>query len=180
MELSKSLHALTIPDRCSLLSQKTLTVVALLLAPSCCAALQAGNLGRRAVFQKAGSFAAASALVTHAQAAHALALEPPDNEIVPNQVQQPGKLDVNNSPVADYMRYPGMYPKIGGAIANGGPYSNVRDVYKNAKLTDADKATIKKYEGSLIATAANPLLDPMRGRDPYRGAFNDGPAQTRQ
>ena len=112
-------------------------------------------------------------------AANALGWEPADNEIVPNQVLRVGKLDVNNSPVADYMKYPGMYPKIGGLIATGGPYRSVKDIYKNGKLTDAHKDIIRKYEHALIATEANPLNDPLRGRDPYRGAFFEGPPQQR-
>jgi hypothetical protein len=130
--------------------------------------------------QQAGALAASSDLFAKVQTAHALALEPADNEVIPNQVLQPGKLDVNNSPVADYMQYPGMYPRIGGIIANGGPYRSVKEVYMNKKLTDDMRKTIKKYEAVLVATEANPLLDPMRGRDPYRGAFMESPAQTRQ
>ena len=38
----------------------------------------------------------------------------------------------------------------------------------------------QKYEVFLVATTPNPLLDPMRGRDPYRGQFNQGPPQYRE
>ena len=63
-----------------------------------------------------------------------------------------------------------MYPTIGGKIANGGPYGSVKDVYKS--LSSSEAATAKKYEQYLIATEPNQLLDPMRGRDPYRAQFN--------
>ena len=43
-----------------------------------------------------------------------------DNEIVKEQRTVVNKLDINNAPVADYMEMPGMYPKIGGKIANNG------------------------------------------------------------
>eukprot|EP01083_Nonionella_stella_P015960 44640_1 len=52
-----------------------------------------------------------------------------DNEIVKEQRTVVNKLDINNAPVADYMEFPGMYPKIGGKIANNGPYKSVKDVY---------------------------------------------------
>lgn len=71
------------------------------------------------------------------------------------------------------MKFPGMYPKIGGIIANNGPYKNVKAVYSLDKLSSSQKQTVKKYESYLIATEANPLLDPMRGRDPYRAKFNE-------
>ena len=64
-----------------------------------------------------------------------------------------------------------MYPTIGGKIANGGPYKSVKDIY--AKLSTSEATVAKKYAGNFIATEANPLLDPMRGRDPYRGQFNE-------
>ena len=64
-----------------------------------------------------------------------------------------------------------MYPTIGGKIASGGPYKSVKGIY--AKLSSSEAAIAKKYERELIATEANPLLDPMRGRDPYRGQFNE-------
>ena len=104
-------------------------------------------------------------------AAHALSSEPADNELVPTQTLQPSKLDVNNSPVADYMKYPGMYPTIAGKIANHGPYASVKDVYKT--LSSSEAATAKKYEKDFVATKPNPLLDPMRGRDPYRAQYNE-------
>mmetsp|Transcript_52719 Transcript_52719/g.138627 ORF Transcript_52719/g.138627 Transcript_52719/m.138627 type:complete len:151 (-) Transcript_52719:159-611(-) len=103
--------------------------------------------------------------------AHALNSEPLDNEIVAGQAVAPNKLDVNNSPVADYMKYPGMYPTIGGKIATGGPYDSVKGIY--AKLSSSEAAVAKQYAGSFIATKKDPLLDPMRGRDPYRGQFNE-------
>lgn len=59
-----------------------------------------------------------------------------------------------------------------GKIANGGPYKSVRDVYNNAKLSGAEKAMFKKYESSFVALDKKLLLDPMRGRDPYRSPFN--------
>ena len=62
-------------------------------------------------------------------------------------------------------------PTIGGKIASHGPYGNIKDIYKT--LSSSEAAVAKKYQAYFIATAANPLLDPMRGRDPYRGQFNE-------
>jgi hypothetical protein len=89
------------------------------------------------------------------------------------QRQSRDKMDINNAPVADYMLMPGMYPRIGGIIANNGPYENVSDIYKLKELTAQDKNTIKKYEKFFTARAPQgDILDPLRGRDPYRSSFN--------
>jgi photosystem II PsbU protein len=68
-------------------------------------------------------------------------------------------------------RFPGLYPTIGGKIANNGPYANFRDVYKLKILSEAEKDQIKGYEAEFTATASTGL-DVMRGRDPYRRSFN--------
>ena len=96
---------------------------------------------------------------------------PTDNEIVKEQRTVTDKIDINNAAVADYMQLPGMYPKIGGTIANGGPYGSVKDVYKLKALSKDDIKQIKKYESKLTATPATGL-DTLRGRDPYRRSFN--------
>ena len=94
-----------------------------------------------------------------------------DNEIVKEQRTVVDKLDINNAAVADYMEFPGMYPKIGGKIANNGPYKSVKDVYNIKGLSKSEIAQIKKYESKLTATPATGL-DTLRGRDPYRRSFN--------
>ena len=96
---------------------------------------------------------------------------PTDDEIVKESRQVTDKIDINNAPVADYMQLPGMYPTLGGKIANGGPYASVKDIYKLKNLSDGDIKQIKKYESKLTATPATGL-DTLRGRDPYRRSFN--------
>lgn len=105
------------------------------------------------------------------QPALALNTFPADNEIVKEQRTVVGKLDINNAAVADYMQYPGMYPTIGGKIANNGPYDSVKDVYKLKLLSKEEIKKIKKFEKELTATPSTGL-DTMRGRDPYRRSFN--------
>mmetsp|Transcript_4877 Transcript_4877/g.5429 ORF Transcript_4877/g.5429 Transcript_4877/m.5429 type:complete len:195 (+) Transcript_4877:105-689(+) len=106
-------------------------------------------------------------------AAFALDTIPKDNEIIKEQRTVTNKLDINNAAVADYMQFPGMYPTIGGKIANNGPYNSVRDVYKssNTLFSKEEISMIKKYAKSLTATKSTGL-DTMRGRDPNRRAFN--------
>mmetsp|Transcript_67084 Transcript_67084/g.135221 ORF Transcript_67084/g.135221 Transcript_67084/m.135221 type:complete len:161 (-) Transcript_67084:305-787(-) len=105
------------------------------------------------------------------QPAFALNSNPADNEIVKEQRTVVGKLDVNNAAVADYMKYPGMYPTIAGKISNNGPYGSFKDVYKLKLLSSAEKSKIKEHEKEFTATPPTGL-DRMRGRDPYRKSFN--------
>ena len=112
-----------------------------------------------------------AALLGAPAAASALNTFPADNEIVKEQRTVVGKLDINNAAVADYMQYPGMYPTIGGKIANAGPFAKVQDVYKIKGLSKAEIGKIKEFEKMLTATPATGL-DPLRGRDPYRTSFN--------
>jgi hypothetical protein len=124
------------------------------------------SVNRRTLFANAIT---AAALLSTAPASFALNSMPADNEIVKEQRTVTGKLDVNNAAVADYMKYPGLYPNIGGKIANNGPYKKVTDVYKF--LSTAEKKKLKEYASELTATPATGL-DTMRGRDPYRRSFN--------
>jgi photosystem II PsbU protein len=134
--------------------------------------LQANLVDRRSVFSTV-AVTAANALILQ-KAAYALDRVPADNEIVKEQRQVTGKLDINNAPVANYMQLPGMYPTIAGKIANSGPYDSVKDIYRKVKLSSSEKATVQKYEKVLTATPATGL-DVMRGRDPYRDSFNESP-----
>ena len=112
---------------------------------------------------------AAAILASAGPAAFALGTFPADNEIVKEQRTVTGKLDVNNSAVADYMQYQGLYPTIAGKIANNGPYKSVKDVYKI--LSKSEQSKLKEYSAELVATPATGL-DVMRGRDPNRTSFN--------
>jgi photosystem II PsbU protein len=126
------------------------------------------EVDRRTVFANA---AAIAAVLLAPSTSLALNTIPADNEIVKEQRTVVAKIDINNAAVADYMQLPGMYPTIGGKIANNGPYDSVRDVYKLTVLSKTEKAAIKKYESKLTATESTGL-DTMRGRDPYRRSFN--------
>ena len=67
--------------------------------------LQANLVDRRSVFSTV-AVTAANALILQ-KASYALDRVPADNEIVKEQRQVTGKLDINNAPVANYMQLPG-------------------------------------------------------------------------
>lgn len=61
------------------------------------------SVSRGALLRGAGAASLVTTLLPPGTA-NALLNEPADNEIVPTQKLLPDKLDVNNSPVADYMK----------------------------------------------------------------------------
>jgi hypothetical protein len=121
--------------------------------------LSAEQVNRRTIFANAAVTISAAFLAP--SSSFALNTFPADNEIVKEQRTVVNKLDINNAPVADYMQFPGMYPTIGGKIANNGPYDSFRDVYKLKILSKADKQKIKEYESEFTATPSTGL-DTMR------------------
>jgi hypothetical protein len=160
MKLSLLLALCAAPTTISAFASKKMTV-----SPR--ADVQLAMTSRREVLIGVAASAGFGALAP----AFALDTIPADNEILKEQRTVTDRLDINNAPVADYMQLPGMYPGIGGKIANSGPYASVRDVYRSKLFSKDEVATIKKYAKYLTATKPTGL-DTMRGRDPYRGSFN--------
>jgi photosystem II PsbU protein len=79
---------------------------------------------RRVSFTLALSSAAAALLPG---SSWALTSEPQEYEIVAGQSVRTDKVDVNNSPVTDYMQFPGLYPTIAGKVGSSGPYASVKE-----------------------------------------------------
>jgi len=130
--------------------------------------LEMAAVDRRTALATGASLLLVSGVITPAFSLNNI---PADNEIVKEQRQVPNKLDVNNSPVGDYMKYPGLYPTIGGKIANNGPYKSIDEALNLKLLTATEKAQLMKYKSEFVATPPTGL-DTLRGRDPYRASFN--------
>jgi photosystem II PsbU protein len=62
-----------------------------------------------------------------------------------------GKVDLNNSSVRRFQKYPGMYPTLAGKIVLGGPYESVDDVLK-LDLTVRQKELFEKYKDNFTVT----------------------------
>lgn len=74
----------------------------------------------------------------------------PDNEIIPSQLSKSDKIDINNAGIADYKKFPGMFPHAAGQIASHGPYASIKDIYNIPSANGQDKALFKKYEKELV------------------------------
>jgi photosystem II PsbU protein len=72
--------------------------------------------------------------------------------------ERAGKVDLNNSSVRRFQRYPGMYPTLAGKIVLGGPYESVDDVL-NLDLTQRQKELFEKYKENFTVTAPSIALN---------------------
>ena len=122
-----------------------------LLAIASASALRVPVMTRRSIVD-VGFAVAAWPLA--APLASALGGVPADNEVVAGQASQRGVVDVNNSPVADYMQFPGLYPTVAGKVATHGPYKKVKDVYSAAE---------QHVESAVLAVAPDLLVTSCPG-----------------
>jgi photosystem II PsbU protein len=63
------------------------------------------------------------------------------------------KLDLNNSAVRLFRRFPGMFPTLAGKVIQNAPYQSVDDVFNIPGLSDSQKATLAKYKDQFTTTA---------------------------
>jgi photosystem II PsbU protein len=78
------------------------------------------------------------------------------------------KLDVNNTNVAAFAKYRGLYPTIAGKIVKYAPYDSVEDVLKIPGLSDAEVQRIQENLDKFTITPPDPAL--VEGAD----RFNNG------
>ena len=78
------------------------------------------------------------------------------------------KVDINNSNVRAFTKFPGMYPNIAGKIVRNAPYDKVEDVFDIPGLSDREKEIIQMHIDRLVVT--DPETSLVEGGD----RFNNG------
>ena len=68
------------------------------------------------------------------------------------------KVDLNNSSVRAFQKYPGLYPTLAGKIVLGGPYTSVDDVLQ-LDLTSRQKELFEKYKSNFTVTPPSIALN---------------------
>ncbi|MEI6828569.1 MAG: photosystem II complex extrinsic protein PsbU [Synechococcaceae cyanobacterium ELA445] len=68
------------------------------------------------------------------------------------------KVDLNNSSVRSFQKYPGLYPTLAGKIVLGGPYTSVDDVLQ-LDLTSRQKELFEKYKSNFTVTPPSIALN---------------------
>jgi len=81
------------------------------------------------------------------------------------------KIDLNNSNVRVFARYPGMYPTLAGKIlraTKNEPFSSIDDVFNMPGLTDREISILERYEDRFVVTPPETAI--VEGGD----RFNNG------
>lgn len=68
------------------------------------------------------------------------------------------KLDLNNTNVRAFRKYPGLYPTLAGIIVKNAPYENVDDVLDIPGLTQQQKEVLKNNLSNFTVTSVESAL----------------------
>ena len=79
------------------------------------------------------------------------------------------KIDLNNTNVRAFQRYPGMYPTLAKAIIQNAPYSKVEDVLEILGLSDRQKETLQSNLDNFTVTDADSVFN--EGDDRYNNGI---------
>ena len=80
------------------------------------------------------------------------------------------KLDVNNTNVAAFRKYRGLFPTIAGKIIRNAPYENLEDILEIPGLSDLEKSRIEENMDVFTISPPDPAL--VEGADRYNnGAY---------
>ena len=75
------------------------------------------------------------------------------------------KIDLNNTNVRAFQRYPGMYPTLAKAIIQNAPYNQVEDVLKIIGLSDRQKEILQANLDNFTVTEFDSVFN--EGDDRY-------------
>ena len=78
------------------------------------------------------------------------------------------KIDVNNTNIASFRKYRGLYPTIAGKVVSNAPYDNVEDVLSIPSLSDVERDRLEQNMDIFTISAPDPAL--VEGAD----RFNNG------
>ncbi|MDV3352388.1 photosystem II complex extrinsic protein PsbU [Leptolyngbyaceae cyanobacterium CCMR0082] len=79
------------------------------------------------------------------------------------------KLDVNNTNVAAFRKYRGLFPTIASKIIRNAPYENLEDILEIPGLSDVEKSRIQENMDIFTLSPPNPAL--VEGDDRYNNGF---------
>ena len=75
------------------------------------------------------------------------------------------KLDLNNTNVQNFRKYPGLYPTLAGKIVQNAPFNRVEDVLDMPGLTDKQVQVLKDNLDNFTVTVPDPAL--VEGADRF-------------
>jgi len=75
------------------------------------------------------------------------------------------KVDLNNSNIRAFEKYPGFYPNLARLVIQNSPYEKVEDVLNIPGLTNSQKELLQQNLANFIVTEPDPAL--IEGGDRY-------------
>ena len=78
------------------------------------------------------------------------------------------KIDVNNTNIASFRKYRGLYPTIAGKVVSNAPYESIEDVLDIPNLSDVERDRLKQNMDIFTISDPDPAL--VEGAD----RFNNG------
>jgi photosystem II PsbU protein len=78
------------------------------------------------------------------------------------------KIDVNNTNIASFRKFRGLYPTIAGKVVSNAPYSSVEDILDIPGLSEVERDRLKQNIAIFTISAPDPAL--VEGAD----RFNNG------
>lgn len=88
-----------------------------------------------------------------------LAVEAPlRNRVDDKKIQVGDKIDLNNTNVRAFRKYPGLYPTLAGKIVENAPYEKVEDVLSISGLSDRQKEVLQANLDNFTVTEIESAL----------------------
>jgi photosystem II PsbU protein len=78
------------------------------------------------------------------------------------------KIDVNNTNIASFRKFRGLYPTIAGKVVSNAPYNSIEDVLEIPGLSQVERDRLEQNIGIFSISAPDPAL--VEGAD----RFNNG------
>ncbi|BAZ03489.1 photosystem II complex extrinsic protein PsbU [Calothrix sp. NIES-3974] len=79
------------------------------------------------------------------------------------------KIDLNNTSLRSFQRFPGFYPKLASKIVQNAPYEKVEDVLKLEGLSEAQKRRLEQNLDNFIVTEPEAVFN--EGDDRYNNGI---------
>jgi photosystem II PsbU protein len=79
------------------------------------------------------------------------------------------KIDLNNTNVRAFRKYPGLYPTLARKIVDNAPYKSVNDILALPELSENQKAILEKNMDNFTITASDDTFN--EGGDRYNNGY---------
>ncbi|MBF2066583.1 MAG: photosystem II complex extrinsic protein PsbU [Calothrix sp. C42_A2020_038] len=79
------------------------------------------------------------------------------------------KIDLNNTNIASFQRFPGLYPTLASKIIRNAPYENVKDVLDIKGLSERQKQILEANLDNFVVNEVEPVF--TEGDDRYNNGI---------